>query len=265
MPETNVTFVTMLTYNPEDRIPPIQRLDWLRPLFASKVPLHLFVDSYFEGLLDHISDSFHPDLHIRPWRIEDSATWKLCQVYSGPAPLRLPTSRFTQKDSSYFLTLMHTKAELVATIAAEELAEEVEGRPSAPFLAFIDAGIHKIFKEPEESWNRLASLRLRKGWHGALLPGCWQPAQRGFQELADRINWSFCGGFFVVPTEDATAFWGRQTEALLKFLERGFITWEVNTWVYSLSLPNPSNFQFHWFEADHNDRMTMVPADKLEN
>ena len=256
-----VTYVSMLTYSPENWISPQQRLEWLAPLFTSKVRLHLFLDQHFQEALaaaPHISALIHPDVTLRPWRLEDSETWQMCRAASaggaGAPPLGLPGHRFVQKDTEYFMALMHAKAELVATVAAEA---------GTPFVAFLDAGIHKIFRDPEASWGRLQSLRPRAGWRGVLLPGCWRPTPAPLEGLLDRINWTFCGGFFIVPTESAGPFWSLQTKAFWDILGRRRITWEVNTWVHCLSLPEVAEVPFHWFEADHNDRMTMVPAEWL--
>jgi len=39
------------------------------------------------------------------------------------------------------------------------------------------------------------------------------------------------------------------------------MTWEVNVWVRLLDQPGAP--KLHWFAADHDDRMTMVPGEFL--
>jgi len=256
---TNVTYVSVLSYNPADHISSTQRLEWLQPLLASKVPLYLFMDAEYTRLFcadPVISNLNHPDVTIRSWSFEESVTWRVCVAHSEMAPLGLPASRNGGKDTEYFLALMHAKAELVAEVATDA---------TTPFVAFIDAGIHKIFKNPEGSWDRLSNLRIRTGWNGILLPGCWAPAEASRDSLAAKINWTFCGGFFILPRQDAGAFWIWQTDGLVPFLREGRITWEVNTWVNCLSTPAPQEgMEFHWFKADHNDSMMAIPTEWLE-
>ncbi len=257
--KTNITYVSMLVFDPKDRISPKQRIEWLLPMIRSGIPLHLFVDDfYLREIGEHpeLSNPTHPDLHVRSWSFEHSETWVLCSSAAPNHPLGLPEHRNPAKDTEFFMALMHAKAELVAAVAA--VAE-------TPFVAFLDAGIHKIFKDPEASWKRLAGLRIRGGLRGVLLPGCWPPGPVAHRTLAAQISWIFCGGFFVVPKGQAGEFWDWQVAGLRRFLAESRITWEVNTWVECLSVATADpDLRFHWFSADHNDRMVNVPGEFCE-
>jgi hypothetical protein len=255
-PKGNITYTSMLIYDENNWINAPQRLQWLTPLFESGVPLHLFVDDwYWEKIhtTPEISERIHPGITLHHWTFVHSDTWSLCHLHSPEKPLRIPAQRFEKKDTELFLALMHAKAELVATVA--DLPEV-----STPFVAFIDAGIHKIFKTPETSWKSLAALAIRPEMDGLLLPGCWVPRLFPKEELVDQINWTFCGGFFIVPRSLAHAFWEWQCRGMKDFLREGRITWEVNTWVHS---QRDDSLKIYWFAADHNDRMAAIPAQWL--
>jgi hypothetical protein len=167
--------------------------------------------------------------------------------------VQLPLYRNTGKDTLEFLTIMNAKPELLslARIYSE-----------TPYLAYLDAGIKKVFKD-DLTLRRLETLRV----HSiplVLLPGC-HPIQsvRAFPLLWEQINWTFCGGFFIVPSERAREFMNYHLEALNEFLENSAITWEVNVW----SAMAPKHLDsIVWFQADHNDTMiTAIPRKNIRS
>jgi len=252
---SKVHYVSVLAYNSADLYPVEKRLEWLRPLLKAKLPLTLFIDAKYEAALKAIgwySGVIHPDLHLVPWEIHDSEVWELCLVYAPTGSLELPDIRNMGKDTEFFMALMNMKAELVARVARSSEEE---------YLAFLDAGIAKIFKDVEGSFRRLRELRVRKDLSGVVIPGCWQPVSRSVEELARKICWIYCGGFFLVGRKEAEAFDLSARMALKEFLRVGRITWEVNVWVRLLEMPEAP--KLHWFAADHDDRMTMVPEEFL--
>jgi hypothetical protein len=247
----NVLYVSVLVYNPSDPNTIEMRLGWFRPLLESRIPLVLFIDARYQEALEAVewfSEGIHPDVRMIPWELDDSETWRLCREYS---PLQLPESRNGAKDTEFFMTLMNAKTELVAAAAGLEM--------EWPFVAFLDAGIAKIFKDVEGSFRRLRDLEIRRGFSGMLLPGCWEPAGVRMDVLAGKICWMFCGGFFVIPRGEVMGVEKVARMALREFLERGRLTWEVNVWVWMRELPGAPVMR--WFSADHNDRMTIVPSE----
>ncbi|NBV77685.1 hypothetical protein EBR66_05995 [bacterium] len=236
----------MLVYNPTDPNPPTKRIEWLRTLLSASLPLTLFIDDMFRRALEGagwFSEANHPELQLIDWSLEESDVWKKCESVS----LRLPEIRNEEKDGAFFLKLMNAKAELVARVA--------EGG-SERFVGFLDAGIVKIFKDVEGSLRRLKELRIREV-DGVILPGCWSPGVVAPEALVRKISWIFCGGFFVMKREEAKRFSRAAAEAFHDLVKRGWLTWEVNVWVHMQTLSNVPTLL--WFEADHNDRMTMVP------
>lgn len=252
MTHTNIHYVSALIYSSQDTVGIQGRLEWFRPLLTTGLPMTLFVDShYYKALFAspwfHAAD--HPDLNVIPWELEHSETWRLC--CSGETTL--PENRNPKKDNVFFMALMNAKTELVARVAAEA---------TAPFIAFLDAGIGKIFRRPAESFARLRGARIRKGVSGMLVPGCWAPAPASRETLAKKICWTFCGGFFVVPREEAAGLAKAAMNALSDFVANGKLTWEVNVWVHMMCLANAPTV--NWFKADHDDSMTAIPEEYLE-
>jgi hypothetical protein len=210
----------------------------------------LYADLYYAS---QISVADHPGLSVIPWSLSDSRV----AAAAGAIPLQLPQHRNAVKDTEFFMTLMHCKAELLAMASSQAAAG-----PAAEFYAFLDAGIVKIFRNPATSVQALRDLRVSaaalKG--RVLVPGCWAPCTHTFEALASRICWVFCGGFFVVEAATAPLFEAAQGRALQAFLDAGRMTWEVNTWVQMLR--DEAAPEFAWFSADHNDTMvTAVPQE----
>ena len=266
-PPTNVHYISVLVYNPSDPISPEKRLAWLNKLFAyGPFPMTLFADDLYRR---QISVADHPGLTIVPWHTTDSEVWRRAREggggEGGTTPLRLPMRRNEAKDTEFFMLLMHTKAELVAAVAsAEQQHFASQSAKQTPFLAFIDAGIAKIFGNVEASVQRLRTLRLSAEKIGSsiLVPGCWEPKPYPFELLANQINWTFCGGLFFLQRETAQRFWEAQLRALTLFFAKGQITWEVNTWVQMLRDTEAPSFA--WFPADHNDSMSVIPQEFQE-
>jgi hypothetical protein len=251
---TNVHFVSALVFNPSDPIEPAKRLEWLRILLSAHLPLTLFVDDLFKRAVEAaawFSSADHPELELVEWSLHDSEIGRRC--LSAAAQLVLPETRNEGKDGEFFMMLMNAKVELVAGVGA---------RSEKPFVAFLDAGIVKIFKDVEGSLGRLKGLRMREDFTGVAVPGCWSMGLVSPEELARKICWIFCGGFFVVRREEAANLFEAATVALDHFLGKGQITWEVNVWVHMLRVPGAPKMK--WFAADHNDRMTMIPSEWRE-
>ena len=247
----NVHYVSVLVYNITDPYQTEQRLEWLKGLLEARLPLTLFIDmDYHERLIStwwfQVGD--HPELRMIPWSLEESETWARCVAASPNRSLTLPEERNRGKDTEFFMALMNAKMELVARVA-EEVGE--------PFVAFLDAGIGKIFRDPVGSLGRLKNLEIREDFSGVLVPGCWQPGPVALEDLSQKICWMYCGGFFLVPRLEAAATAAAGARALRAFLEEGRITWEVNVWVHMTSMEGSP--AMHWFAADHNDRIIKIP------
>jgi hypothetical protein len=241
---TNITYVSFLLSCPDDRVSIEQRVEWFLPLFNCKLPLILFVDEtyarYLQGRVNGII--------LITIRMEDLETVREIRA----KPLHLPPQRSKEKDTLNFMTLMNCKPELL-----------VRALPfvRTPYVAYIDAGISKVMKDPS-TLSKLSSLKL-KDIPLILMPGCHPISKvENFPLLWNGIHWMLSGGFFVVPIEFAETWYDLHRAALKKFLDMGTITWEVNVWASFLH-----RFTDHvvWYKGMHTDDMILkIPEAVLD-
>jgi hypothetical protein len=243
------TYVSFLVKSPTDPVDPQQRIEWLKPLLALDIDLVLCVDSFYVKL---VPSPFPKRLRILLIEMETFETYK--QIHAADR-LRLPTHRNQTKDTMDYMAIQNLKPELLK--AALHVVY-------TPFVAYLDAGISKICKNPA-TLKALETYRF-KDIPLVLLPGCHtMPAEPpSLDVLAHGINWTFCGGFFIVPSHHVETLYEAHKTALQRFLDRGLITWEVNVWTSYMPTPfyRPNVV---WFAADHNDSMIAgVPRAYLE-
>ena len=162
-------------------------------------------------------------------------------IESGAA---LPVSRNEKKDTIEYLALMNAKIEFLWRALPHADTE---------YLAWIDAGTAKHFRDAS-SWARLASIRFG-GFSTILMPGCHHHAFP-WEVLCDRVYWMFLGTLFVCHHAFVRTFYLVSVETLERFLHTNRITWEVNIWI-DVATRYPRVIR--WYEADHDDRMTLVP------
>jgi len=240
---SNITYVSCLISSTTDPMGPLKRMSLLNSLLELDIQLILFVDSAYKKLLPVVKET------TRVIELDFNSLETVKKIRSVPN-IQLPKYRNTEKDTLEFLTIMNSKPELLHL--AKPYVE-------TPYVAYLDAGIKKVFKN-DTTLKELESLRV----HSiplVLLPGC-HPIQSisPFPTLSEYINWTFCGGFFIVPTTRAREFMQYHLKTLDEFLERSLITWEVNVWTAFA----PQHYDnIVWFQADHND--TMITAIPREN
>lgn len=249
-PEPNIAYVTFLTALGQTPCSIEQRLAWLQDLLDLDIELHLFVDDVYKHKLSTLS--IGPRTQVHPLYLEDFETVR--RIEAAAPHLRLPPYRNKQKDTFDFLKLMNCKPELL--LRAVPFV-------TAPYIAYIDAGLSKVFKSETKSQTLDAIETLRvKDVPTILMPGC-HPI-RSFPSihplLTEQVNWTLCGGFYIQPTNRVEAFYTLHLETLQHFLKNGSLTWEVNVWA-ALAAPMAQRGDFAWYRADHNDSMiTGVPA-----
>lgn len=240
----SLTLVSALVRLPESSEPPERRIALLEPLFASGIPLALHVDGfYFERLADA---DVPPWVALRPLRLERTETAR--RIAALPVPPALPAGANPAKDTPEFFTLMLAKPELAAMAVRAGL---VQTRTTG----FVDAGLAKVFRDPEAAFARIRDADLTR-LRNVLAPGIRPVRPRGPEELLDQVDWTFCGGLFLLPSWRAGEFERAALAALDELLALGRIAWEVNAWAL-LAGRDPG--LFHWFPADHDDRMSMIP------
>ena len=237
---SNITYVSFLISSTSDPMGSTKRLSLLNAILELDIQLILFVDSAYKKLIPITRESTRV--------IElDFDTLETVKKIKAVEDLQPPLYRNTGKDTIEFLTIMNSKPELLSL--AKKYVE-------TPYVAYLDAGIKKVFKEPDTLLS-LETLRV----HSiplVMLPGCHPIHAESFKTLSERINWIFCGGFFIIPTNRIDEFMQIHLQALGEFLGNSVITWEVNVW--SALAPSHRD-RIVWFLADHNDTMIRsIPA-----
>jgi len=232
---SNITYVSCLISSPTDHIDTKKRLEWLNSLLELDVSLILFVDSTYKKLVPT----------AKAIEIDFNTLETVKRIQAVPS-IQLPPSRNTGKDTVDFMTIMNCKPELLKL--AMSYAE-------TPYLAYLDAGIKKVFKS--DTLKQLETLRV----HSiplVMLPGCHPIQPQPFYKLASQIDWTFCGGFFIVPLAKVEELLQIHLQALGTFLAESKLTWEVNVWT---ALAPAHRDRIVWFAADHNDTMiTAIPS-----
>ncbi len=250
-PPPNITFVSMLVRNPADPNPPFKRIAWLAQLLQAKLPLLLYVDAYYQEILG--PQDAYPGLQILPTYF---AATEIAIHIAGAPQKELPARRTHAKDTEAFMTLMHIKSELLARAVRDGLVK-------TPFVAFLDASIAKVLREPTRTLTQLATASVSHRLRVPLIPGCRPPADspHPVEAYCAQILWTFCGGFFLMPTTRTMEWHVTCREALKEVLATGRLTWEVNLWAM-VAERRPGTVA--WFEADHNDSMLQIPVEYLE-
>ncbi len=156
------------------------------------------------------------------------------------ASVALPMYRTPEKDTQEFLALMNTKVEMVWRALPYVQTTHV---------AWIDAGIFKIFKDKQRATSAFQHHTKLSWPEKVCIPGCWKSP---IVDLYQRVSWRFCGGFFVVPTSLLPLFYEKATHLLEAWIAAGHLAWEVNVWA-DLETKDPT--LFFWWPADHNESM----------
>ncbi|MFM9106260.1 MAG: hypothetical protein ACKOWF_06135, partial [Chloroflexota bacterium] len=221
-----------------------RRLALLDPLFASGIPLVLYADQHYRERID--PERIPAWVTVQPFELDTSSTWR---AIAAAGSLGLPETRWPDKDTPEYMALQLAKTELVRRAVEEGLV-------STRYTGFIDASIAKLFKEPAASFARLASADLA-GLDRVLTPGCRPIESLSIENLTDHVWWMICGSLFILPASVAREYDELVRATLAEFFDRGRLVWEVNVWAL-LAGRRPELFQ--WYQADHNDSMTMIPA-----
>ncbi len=170
---------------------------------------------------------------------------------SGNSTIELPSNRNKPKDTTDFMTIMLSKPEFI------KIASTI--RPSNNY-AWIDAGIFKIvynkvvIAKALQFINNLSTSSVPN--NKITIPGCWEKTST-LNDIYNQINWRFCGGLFIVPSQLVEDFDTVFSNKLKEILSNGRLMWEVN--VLALIEQDKPEL-FNWFKADHNDSMFKIPT-----
>lgn len=162
-------------------------------------------------------------------------------TYKLIAPLPdLPPIRNVDKDTKEYMIVMNAKTEIL---------QYVKTRVYADHYVWIDAGISKIFKDPHAIFRSILAQTVSMKSDTILMPGCWPRKESNPAILTEKINWRFCGGFFVVPRAYVADFAIRMFDGVAALgAATGRATWEVNTWCFI-----ERHLPIQWEKGDHNE------------
>jgi hypothetical protein len=236
-----VTFVTAFLDLKEDRsndksVEKCMKL--FETLSQTDISIHLFLSKCYSKFVKH-----RHNIYIEYIDLEDLTTFK--EVKND----KLPSHRTTVHDTKNFMILMNAKIEFVAR------AIHLNHFNNSHF-SWIDFSIFHVLKNLQSSCNYLQLI------HNSLLkdnclifPGCW-PSGTLSDSLFEKINWRFCGGFFIGDEKSLLHMNDIYRTFFKEIVEHHGLSWEVNIWHY-LELHHSLSIQ--WYQADHNDSIIRIP------
>ena len=222
-------------YGRSERIP--QYFKWFEPLGYSGLPMIVFTESEFV----HLFDKYPATVRVIPLALKSLELYQIGMKYDR----ELPRYRTPEKDTQEFLSLMNTKIELLkhAAIHCDDTT-----------LIWIDFGIFKIMKTPKKVIAKLFQLS-HLSFDKIVIPGCDTYLKHGC--FPDRVNWRFCGGFFVTPRQHLDSFFQHSKNVLSSFCNdpQYKLTWEVNVWYIIEQCTNREHIV--WYHAGHEDTIVL--------
>ena len=226
-------------YGKPERIP--QYFKWFDPLGHSGLSMIVFTEEEFV----HLFTDYPSTVRVIVLPLHSLELYQIGMKYDRD----LPSHRSPEKDTKEFLSLMNTKIEFLKC-AAEHSTDDT--------LLWIDFGIFKILKKPEECIATLRELSTLS-FRSIVIPGCKSPSVCS----CDSVNWRFCGGFLIMPRIHLHTFYGHSKNVLSSFCDdRQYkLTWEVNIWSVIEQCTNRENI--HWYYAGHEDTIILNIKDDL--
>lgn len=192
------------------------------------------------------------DAHLLPenviphfYEFKDLKTYKIISQCTG-----LPRIRSESKDHFDFMTLMNAKTEFIYMLKELQCSAE-----QASHYVWIDAGIDKIFKDPKLTLTNFfnAMNKLIFKTNTILIPGCITESKTPYDVQLTKVNWRFCGGFFIVPCSLVEYFYYSVLFACEEIrVDSGRAIWEVNVWNY---VEQHTKLPIQWEYGNHDEHM----------
>jgi len=221
--------------------------------------IHLYLSNSYQAAYTSIC-KHRPNVLVDYLELSQLETYREIQDLNP----HLPEYRTSHHDTRAFLTLMNAKAELLARAMGFEpgfCSSSHNYGWTARHFAWIDFSIFHVFKRPQETaayLNMLSHTRL--GESCMLVPGCWAHPGVNRDTLFMKVNWRFCGGFFLASTDKIIQLNKLYRTNWRRMVEQRGLTWEVNT----LALfEDEYGWTPTWFQADHNDSIVRIPPQHI--
>jgi len=234
----SITYVTALYNINSDYTVSTNLIENVKILLKQKINIILFVDNYFYEIF--IKENIPNNIDLLQFDLEDNQIYTTI-LRENP---ELPINRNLEKDTLKYIALMNSKIEFI---------KKALPFVNTPYIAWIDAGIAKIFKS-EKTLSKLENLKI-VDLENILIPGAYKRNLQ-FSELFQNIFWVFLGGFFICNKNIVLKFYDLSISSINKFLSFHKISWEVNVWI---DIYNNNDKFFEWYKADHNDSIIEIP------
>jgi hypothetical protein len=116
-----------------------------------------------------------------------------------------------------------------------------------------------VFNDVERVNRQLRQLCFRPLVERCIyFPGCWNKGV-GMESIHSRINWRFCGGFYIGDADSLRNVYNVCDKYLDDYVAKNNrLLWEVNIWAL---VEKEMDVLFGWYKADHNESIIDVPVD----
>jgi len=250
---SSVTFVTAIfniyKHSPESDIIK-QRFERFQELALTGINICLYTEPEFFDRCCALIE-LYPNIKVmEPVDIRNSTIVKICSQIE----FELPTSRCEKKDNADFMIFINSKYEF--------LENAIALNPwNSTHFAWIDFSITYIFKNLKESQQYLSCLSKRTLASSFFAIGGWETEKTSFESLSEsvyKVNWRFCGGFFIGDKDSVTEFIELSKQYYLVFMHTyKVLTWEVNFWSW---LETFVGWKPTWFYTMFDDGIIKLPA-----
>lgn len=253
--ENSITFVTAFmkiydNYDFDNR-----DLEWrlsrFKVLADMDIQICIFVcDNFYDLIRNYLKDYQNIKI-MAPLRLEDLWCHTVCKKVS----YSYPEFRRPDKDTYNYMLLMNSKIEFM------KKAIDINPYKSSHF-SWIDFNITYIFKNISLIKSFIQHVNNSNYIKdGLYIPGCWNNYDDSSLDIfLQRINWRFCGGFFIGDICSINHFWDIYVKEFPIFMNLyNKMVWEVNFWAYleKQNLWNPIHYN-----ADHDDSIiTNLPSE----
>lgn len=217
-------------------------------LVKQNIKLILYVDEFFFSVIKNMEMSKEIIIiKLPPFQIKIYS-----KIIERKDSLILPERRNKEKDTCEYMALMNSKVELV---------KKSLSLINTPYIAWIDAGISKIFKM-DDTFSRICDLNIID-LDNIIIPGSYLK-KLSFEDLNKTIWWNYLGGFFICNVNIVSDFYNACSKSIDTFLDKNRIAWEVNIWVHANDTYQENTHKlFEWYHGDHNDSIINIPSKYL--
>ena len=244
MPVTFVTFYYNIyndTENLDDFYLPLCRFI---ELLKTRIHIILFTTEFYSSYITQYLQQHQLQHQVQLHMVNENPPFSLENK-------SMPDILSQHKDTAKFLNLMNLKSHFM------KRAIYLDIWPDDSHFAWIDFRITKIFQQLESTLGFLQYIgneATLNSFTGLVIPGCWPKGT--LSEFRNRVNWRFCGGFYI-GNRNANLEFHQLYEKYYSEFFATHVTWEVNFWAW---LENQGYFHPNWYYGDHNDSMvTLFP------